>query len=277
MSAQPTGTESAEASPPLLRDPCVIAVVCQKGGVGKTTTVVNLAAALAGRGLRVCVVDLDTQGSASHHLGHDAPHAQNLLDALERAGGLAAAPTSTLDVDLVAGGEGVELMSADKYTGRGAKMMRLRRVLESSRVEGALTHDVVIIDTPPHLELATRSAVWAADWVIAPMQAEPAAMQGLRQTLDFVDDMRVDAGVRLLGTLLTFHDRRGSLSEEMLEKLTADPRACAFGTTIPRNTTVARAFSHGVPAIVHDPRAPGAVAYEDLADEVLRRIADGHA
>jgi chromosome partitioning protein len=271
MSAQPTGTESAEDSPPLLRDPCVIAIVAQKGGVAKTTTTVNLAAALASRGLRVCVIDLDAQGSASKHLGVYDPDPGELLDALERGDGLEAQEAAA-GVDLVAGG--TRLRELDRHAGDDSEV-ELERLIERSRLGGSFVYDVVLIDTPPHLGLATRSALAAADWIITPLQAQPGGMEGLVQTLEFLEAQRDFMAARHLGTVITFHDRRSSLSGEVIELVDGFARAARFGVTIPTNVAVARASGQGVPVVAQDARAAGARAYEQLADEVLGRLADG--
>ncbi|MGB3722792.1 MAG: AAA family ATPase [Pacificimonas sp.] len=249
----------------------ILAVANQKGGVGKTTTTVNVATGLAASGKRVLIVDLDPQGNSSTGLGIAQNNRTcNSYDLLIGQAGLtdAAQPTRISGLDIVPAtvdlsGAEIELVDVD------ARMHRLERALAVA----ATTYDFVLIDCPPSLGLLTLNALVAADALIVPLQCEFYALEGLSQLLKTVERVRsgFNSRLRILGVVLTMYDRRNRLSEQVAQ----DARAClgdaVFTTSIPRNVRLSEAPSHGVPALVYDHRCAGSEAYIALAREVLGR------
>ena len=249
----------------------VLAVSNQKGGVGKTTTSVNLAASLARRGQRVLLVDLDPQGNASSGLGSPRSDlTMGVYDALleYRDADSVRTPTSVDGLELLPAtadlvGAEVELVDAPR------REFRLRKALQHLR-DG---YDWVIIDCPPSLGLLTVNALAAADAVLIPLQAEYYAMEGLgdlvRTILAVQKGMNPD--LRREGIVITMTDTRNKLCREVERQARAVFGAEVFETSIPRNVRLGEAPSHGRSVIDYDPRSPGALAYLALADELLRR------
>ena len=252
----------------VLELPRIIAIANQKGGVGKTTTAVNLGAALAESGLRVLVVDLDPQGNASTGLGinprdvnasiydvlmQDTP----ALDAVE--------PTSLKNLFVIpatldlAGAE-IELVPAF------SRELKLKRALETVRSE----YDVVLIDCPPSLGLLTVNGLAAADDVIVPIQCEYYALEGLGQLLRNVALVRssLNAALDVRGIILTMYDARTRLAEQVETEVREHFGTKVYRTVVPRTVRLAEAPSFGQPVIVFDPTSRGAAAYRDLAKEV---------
>ncbi|MGB7406858.1 MAG: AAA family ATPase [Pacificimonas sp.] len=249
----------------------ILAVANQKGGVGKTTTTVNLGTGLAAAGKRVLIVDLDPQGNSSTGLGIgqaareiDSYHLLLGEAVLEDAAQATSVPGLRLvpaTVDL--SGAEVELVDMS------ARMHRLERALASAHAD----YDYVLIDCPPSLGLLTVNAMVAADALIVPLQCEFYALEGLSQLLKTVDRVRdgFNSRLKILGVVLTMFDSRNRLSTMVAE----DARAClgsaVFDTSIPRNVRLSEAPSHGIPALVYDHRCAGSGAYIALAREVLGR------
>lgn len=249
--------------------PRVLAVVNQKGGVGKTTTAVNLAAALAQAGRRVLLVDLDPQGNATMGSGIDKRTvARTVYHALLGLGELAGIRTRAErgGYDLVpanrdlAGAE-VELVDLP------ARETRLRAALE--RV--AADYDFILIDCPPSLSLLTVNGLAAAERVLIPMQCEYYALEGLSDLVGTIKRVRanLNPGLEIAGLLRTMYDPRNTLSQQVSRELETHFGDKVYRTVVPRNVRLAEAPSYGIPAVLWDAASKGAQAYVALAGEVL--------
>ena len=252
----------------------VIAVANQKGGVGKTTTTVNLAACLAEDGWRVLLVDVDSQANATSGLGIEKKEGGSLYRPLLGEGMLADKIVKTeferldlvpSEVDLC--GAEVELAQSSNHLFRLKEA--LRPVAESDR------YDVVLLDCPPSLAIITLNAFVAARWLVVPLQCEYYALEGIAMLTPVVEQLR-DAGANsdltLLGVLMTMFDSRTRLSHQVVGEVRNYFHEKVFETIIPRTTRLAEAPSHGKPVIHYDPYSAGSAAYEVFAQEVVARL-----
>ena len=247
----------------------VLAVVNQKGGVGKTTTSVNLAAAFAQAGRRVLLVDLDPQGNATMGSGVDKRTvARTVYHVLLGLGELAGIRTRSErgGYDLVPANR--ELAGAEvELVGLQARETRLKSALE--RVESE--YDFILIDCPPSLSLLTVNALTAAQRVLIPMQCEYYALEGLSDLVGTIKRVRahLNPQLEIAGLLRTMYDPRNTLSQQVSQQLEEHFGDKVYRTMVPRNVRLAEAPSHGVPAVLWDATSKGAQAYLGLADEIL--------
>ena len=249
----------------------ILAIVNQKGGVGKTTTTINLAAALALKGQSVLMIDLDPQGNASTGLGvsKNAPD-QNLFDVFVDGASLQSViqATTVEGVDIAPSHmdmAGVEIEISDKPD----RAIRLKNAIGSL----SKAYDYILIDCPPSLNMLTINALTAARSVLVPLQCEFFALEGLSQLLKTVEMAKANLNPNLVidGVMLTMYDRRNRLSAQVAEDVRKHLGRAVFKTMIPRNVRIAEAPSFGRPVLTYDPKCVGSTAYLQLADEMLIR------
>lgn len=249
----------------------ILAVVNQKGGVGKTTTAINLSAAFAMEGLSCLLIDCDPQANSSAGLG--IPKDENRPSAYDVLVGEAtladvALPTDIEGLKIIPGsnhliGAAVELIQAER------REFRLRDAIAPARGQ----HEFILLDCPPALDLLTLNALVAADRLLVPMQAEYFALEGISELLTTLGRVQAafNPGLEIEGVILTMYDERTNLAQQVTENLRNFFGAKLLKTVIPRNVRLAEAPSYGKPAVTYDPRSRGAESYRDLADEILAR------
>lgn len=253
----------------------VYAIVNQKGGVGKTTTAVNLAACAAQAGSRTLLIDLDAQGNATSGLGVDRSSlpacVYDVLIAPDSEGAAASlrdvtVPTRIPRLDIAPAT--IDLAAADlRLANAIARETRLRRALTPVRAY----YDLILVDTAPSLGILTVNSLSAADAVLIPIQCEYYALEGLSQLLEIVDLVRAELNpaLRIAGAILTMFDARTRLAADVVEEVRQNFPGHVFATVIPRNVRLAEAPSHGMPAVVYSPDCAGSLAYKRLYQEVF--------
>lgn len=253
-----------------------IAVANQKGGVGKTTTCVNLAACLTALEKRVLILDLDPQANATSGLGIEKTEGDSLYDALlgECNAEECIKPTSYKNLDIIpsevdlAGAE-IDVARSDNY------LHRVRETLEELPEENP--YDFILIDCPPSLGILTMNAMAAADSLLVPIQCEYYALEGLSVITNLIDKIKNAGGnpdIELEGIVMTMYDRRTNLSLQVMKEVRKHFGDKLFDTMIPRTVRLAEAPSHGMPILDYSPHNMGAKAYVDMTKEFLKRRAD---
>lgn len=249
----------------------VMAIANQKGGVGKTTTAINLSASLAAGGSKVLLIDTDPQGNSTSGIGFNKNEEKSciynvLIDDLPMTEVIRASKWPGLSVvpaTIQLAGAEIELVDMDEREGR------MKRALEPIRNK----YDFVIIDCPPSLGLLTLNALTAADGILIPIQCEYYALEGLGQLMNTIALVRkhLNKDLRIEGVLLTMYDSRTNLSEQVAEEVRKYFKQYVFNTVIPRNVRLSEAPSYGKHILEYDPRSRGAELHLDLAREVLTR------
>ncbi len=256
---------------PSRKQPRIIAIANQKGGVGKTTTAINLGTGLAVIGRRVLVVDLDPQGNASTGLGIDRTNRRiSSYDVLMGEASVAEAMVPTAIPDLGIIPSNIDLTGAElELVELPRRAYRLREALAA--VEGDF--DYVLIDSPPSLNLLTVNALVAAKSVVVPLQCEFFALEGLSMLMKTIERIRVsyNEGLEIQGIVLTMYDKRNNLSDQVAQDVRDYLGDKVYQTIIPRNVRVSEAPSHGKPALLYDHKCAGSRAYMQLASEMLCR------
>ena len=250
-----------------------IAIANQKGGVGKTTTAINVATALAATGHRTLLIDLDPQGNASTGLGVNTRDRH--LSSYDLLIGDCAIEEAVIHTAV----PGLDLIAATQDLS-GAEIELIEIEQRTHRLKHALTHapeerwDVCLIDCPPSLGLLTLNALTAADTLLVPLQCEFFALEGLSQLLQTVERVqeRFNADLGILGVVLTMFDRRNRLTDQVADDVRSCLHDLVFEAVIPRNVRLSEAPSHGLPALIYDHACPGSQAYMKLARELIGRL-----
>src|ERR1700760_3896135 len=268
-------------TPPNPKKPRILVVANQKGGVGKTTTAINLGTALAAIGEPTLVIDIDPQGNASTGLGVPrSARTHTTYDLLTGQASLAETivPTRIPKLSLIPAT--VDLSGAElELIDLPRRNFILKDALEQYSVHGENAYSYVLIDCPPSLSLLTVNAMAAADAVVVPLQCEFFALEGLSQLLKTIELVRVNLNpaLEIQGIVLTMFDKRNKLSDQVAADVRQNMGAKVYSTVIPRNVRISEAPSHGVPALVYDLKCPGSQAYIKLAGELIQRERIGMA
>ncbi|PIW28049.1 MAG: chromosome partitioning protein ParA [Rhodospirillales bacterium CG15_BIG_FIL_POST_REV_8_21_14_020_66_15] len=266
---------AAGPSGPAPAGPRIIAVANQKGGVGKTTTAINLGTALAAVGNRVLIIDLDPQGNASTGLGIPRhARAVNAYHLLIHAEPLAAAVQATEIPNLEIVPSGIDLSGIEvELVDEDGREYFLKRSLEAARSAAGPAYDYVLIDCPPALGLLTVNSLVAAQAVLVPLQCEFFALEGVSQLMQTIERVRAafNSALEIQGIVLTMFDQRNNLSGMVETDVRDHFGDKVYETVIPRNVRVSEAPSHGRPVLIYDTACAGSRAYLNLASEVISR------
>ncbi|MGJ8621823.1 MAG: ParA family protein [Yoonia sp.] len=258
----------------------IIAVANQKGGVGKTTTTINLGAALAEQGKRVLLIDLDPQGNASTGLGVGQDMREiTAYDVLSGEASIADAAQNTTVENLDIVPATTDLSSADIELGDNPnRSFLLREALKDDDIDSP-NYDYILIDCPPSLNILTVNAMVAAHSIIVPLQSEFFALEGLSQLILTVRDVRQTANpdLKIVGIALTMYDQRNNLSLQVEEDARENMGDMVFKTVIPRNVRLSEAPSFAIPVLTYDSQSKGSTAYRALAQEVIERTSQKKA
>ena len=250
----------------------IITIANQKGGVGKTTTAINLATALAAIGERVLIVDLDPQGNASTGLGIDRKDRKlSSYDLLMGYNDVQDTAMETAVPNLFIIPSTMDLLGFEMEISRSSdRAFKLRRALST---DAAASYSYILVDCPPSFNLLTMNAMAAAHSVLVPLQCEFFALEGLGQLLETVDQVRrtVNPALDIQGVVLTMFDARNNLAQQVVTDVRSYLGEKVYHTLIPRNVRVSEAPSHGKPAILYDLKCAGSQAYLQLASEVIQR------
>jgi chromosome partitioning protein len=257
--------------------PRILTLANQKGGVGKTTTAINLATALAAIGERVLIVDLDPQGNASTGLGiNRTDRALSAYDVLVGEATVVEASIMTTVPNVAIVPSTMDLLGVElTIAGQGDRAFKLRNAFK--QVDEMRINDkpisYILIDCPPSLNLLTVNSLVAADAVLVPLQCEFFALEGLSQLLQTIEQIRSTLNPRLSiqGVVMTMFDKRNNLSEQVLADVRSEMGDLVYDTVIPRNVRLSEAPSYGKPALLYDLKCAGSQAYLRLATEVIRR------
>jgi chromosome partitioning protein len=255
--------------------PRVLVIANQKGGVGKTTTAINLGTALAAVGEPTLIIDIDPQGNASTGLGMNRSERRvSIYEVLTGQASLAEAihPTRIPKLSIVPAT--VDLSGAElELVGTEGRNYRLKDALAEYSVHGQSPFSYALIDCPPSLTLLTVNAMVAADAVVVPLQCEFFALEGLTQLLGTIELVRenLNPTLELQGIVLTMYDKRNKLSDQVASDVRSHLGDKVYNTVIPRNVRISEAPSHGLPALVYDLKCPGSQAYIKLAGELIQR------
>jgi chromosome partitioning protein len=270
---------TADRVPVLVPKPRVLALANQKGGVGKTTTAINLGTALAAIGEKVLIVDLDPQGNASTGLGIDQKdRTVSTYDIMTGDAKLADAIRPTAVPRLFVSPSTLDLLGLElEIANDRDRAHRLRKAVASLHVAQTLSGEdpftYILVDCPPSLNLLTINAMAASDAVVVPLQCEFFALEGLSQLLKTVEQVRqsLNPGLSIHGIVLTMFDSRNNLCTQVVDDVRAFMGTKVYDTVIPRNVRVSEAPSYGKPVLLYDLKSTGAQAYLKLASEVIQR------
>lgn len=252
----------------------VITIANQKGGVGKTTTAINLATALAATQQTALVIDLDPQGNASTGLGIDRENRKvSTYDLITGGASLEETMTPTAVPGLYVSPSTLDLLGVEmEIAGDGDRAFKLKKALQNYSSE-SMPIDYIIIDCPPSLNLLTLNAMAAADSVLVPLQCEFFALEGLSQLLQTVDQVKetINSDLIIHGIVMTMFDKRNNLATQVVADVREFLGDKVYKTVIPRNVRISEAPSYGKPALLYDLNCAGSQAYLQLASEVIKR------